>query len=249
MLRALALAAALATGAVAPDPRWQDASGDVRVLAIRATWGPAPAATGDLSGAAAFYRRASFGKLRLHVDVTPWLEAYDEPLCPGDASATSVFGRVGELAQQAAARAGYDVASYKRIAYILPERACSPAGLGVGREVFLAQDGGVLDDMAFVHELGHAFGLPHAQRSDCPRGCRVFEYGDPLSPMGSGGVDFSAPEKLKLGWISGVQRVERGGTYTVAEVDEPSTQPQALVVPTAAGEYWIERRSSAPRLV
>jgi Gametolysin peptidase M11 len=160
------------------------------------------AAAGDLSSAAAFYERASFGKLRLHVDVTPWLHAYGEPLCPGDASATSVFGRVGELAQQAAARAGYDVTSYKRIAYILPERTCSPAGLGVGREMFLAQDGGALDDMAFVHELGQTFGLPHAQRSDCARGCRIFEYGDPLSPMGSGGVDFTALEKLELGWIS-----------------------------------------------
>jgi hypothetical protein len=107
----------------------------------------------------------------------------------------------------------------------------------------------VLDDVGFVHELGHTFGLPHAQGSACARGCRVLQYGDPLSPMGSGGVDFTALEKLKLGWISSVRRVDRSGTYRVADIDEPSSEPQALVVPTAAGEYWVERRSSAPHLV
>lgn len=252
MIRAVLFAACVAAtaGAVVPaDPRWQEASGDVRVLVVRATWGPRPAAGGDLAGASAFYERASFGKLRLKIDVTPWLAAYSAPLCPSAASSRSVFGAVGERAQAAAEVAGYDVSAYRRIAYILPERVCSPAGLGVGREVFLAADGGLLDDLAFVHELGHTFGLPHATRSRCARGCRIVEYGDPLSPMGAGGTDFTALEKFKLGWISGVQRVDRSGSYEVADIDEASSLPQALVVPTAAGEYWIERRSSDPRLV
>lgn len=241
----LACCVVLTTGATLPvDPRAKDAVGDLHVLVVRATWGPSPAAAGDLADAAAFYERASFGKLRLQIDVTPWLRAYDAPLCPGDATEHSVFGRLGELAQAAAAAAGYNVGSYGRIAYILPERMCSPAGLGVGREVFLAADAGLLDDLAFVHELGHTFGLPHATRSRCARGCRIVEYGDPLSPMGAGGTDFTALEKLELGWISNVQRVERSGTYAVADVDAPSSLPQALVVPTAVGEYWVERRAT-----
>ena len=239
-LFAAALAACVVAGsagaALEPDPRARDAVGDLPVLVVRATWGPQPAAAGDLSAAAALYERASFGKLQLKIDVTPWLRAYSEPICPGEATTHSVFGRVGELAQVAAARAGYDVGSYRRIAYILPERMCNIAGLGVNREVFMAQDGGVLDDVAFVHELGHTFGLPHAQGSACARGCRIFEYGDPLSPMGGGGVDFTALEKLKLGWIDGVQRVEAAGTYSLAV-----TRP--LVVTTAVGEYWIEPRA------
>jgi Gametolysin peptidase M11 len=239
-LFAAALAACVVAGsagaALEPDPRARDALGDLPVLVVRATWGPQPVAAGDLSGAAAFYERASFGKLKLKIAVTPWLRAYSEPICPGEATTRSVFGRVGELAQVAAARAGFDVSSYGRIAYILPERMCSVAGLGVGREVFMAQDGGLLDDVAFVHELGHTFGLPHAQGSACARGCRIFEYGDPLSPMGGGGVDFTGLEKLKLGWIDGVQRVAGAGTYSLAV-----TRP--LVVTTAAGEYWIEPRT------
>jgi hypothetical protein len=246
---AVACLAGSAHAALPVDPRAQDAVGDLGILVIRATWGPVPSAGGDFGPATAVYNRASFGRLRLHVDVTPWLHAYSAPICPGEASAQSVFGLVGDLAQDAAKGAGYDLGSYRRLVYILPERVCSPGGLGVGREVFLTEDGGVLDDMAFVHELGHTFGLPHAGGSTCARGCRIFEYGDPLSPMGSGGVDFTALEKLKLGWISAVQRVAASGAYSVANIDESSASPQALVVPTAAGEYWIEHRAADPRRV
>ena len=236
-----------ASAAMAPDPRAQDAVGHLRVLVIRATWGPRPAGGGDLSGAAAFYNRASFGRLRLKLDITPWLQAYKEPVCPGGSGSRSTLGAVGELAQDAAAFAGYDLSAYGRIAYFLPDKTCNFAGMGVGREVFIATDGGLLDDQVFVHELGHTFGLPHATSSTCARGCRIIEYGDPLSPMGSGGADFIPLEKLELGWISAVQRVEGSGTYSVANIDEPSPTPQALVVPTAAGEYWIEHRAADPR--
>ena len=240
----------VARAAITPDPRAQDAVGDLRVLVIRPTWGPRPVGGGDLAAATAFYSRASFGRLRLHLDITPWLQAYKEPVCPTASSPRSAFGAVGELAQDAAAAAGYDLGAYGRIAYFLPDSVCSIGGLGVGREVFSAIYGGVLDDEVFVHELGHTFGLPHATSSTCARGCRTFEYGDPLSPMGSGGLDFSALEKLKLGWISSVQQVVRSGTYPVANIDEPSSSsPQALVVPTAAGEYWVEHRVADPRRV
>jgi hypothetical protein len=246
---AAACLAGVASAALPPDPRAQDAVGDLRLLVIRATWGPRPAGGGDLSGAAAFYSRASFGRLRLRLDITPWLRAYKEPVCPSGSSSRSVFGLVGEQAQDAAAAAGYDVHASGRIAYVLPDQTCNATGIGAGREVFIAAEGGVLDDQVFVHELGHTFGLPHATSSTCARGCRIIEYGDPLSPMGGGSVDFSALEKLKLGWISAVRSVDRSGTYPVANIDEPSALPQALVVPTAAGEYWIERRAADPRRV
>jgi hypothetical protein len=239
LLFAALVAASLAGSAraadVPPDPRWQEAVGDLRVLVIRATWGPAPTASGDLSGAAAFYSRASFGKLKLHIEITPWLRAYAEPVC-------STTPGAGAGAQAAARAAGYDVTAYGRLVYLFPDRTCSPGGLGIGREVFLSSDGGVLDDFALVHELGHTFGLPHATS-------RRSEYGDPLSPMGTGTLDFSALEKLKLGWISSVRRADRSGTYGVADIDEPSSSPQALVVPTASGEYWIEHRGDSDRFI
>jgi len=216
----------------------------MRVLVIRATWGPSPNRAGDFEGAADFYRRASFGRLRLHIDMTPWLKAYTASPCPATATPGSAFGALGDRAQSAATAAGYDIHSYGRLVYVVPERNCFVGGLGLGREVFLAQEGGALDYLGLVHELGHTFGLPHATSSKCARGCSLVEYGDPLSPMGHGATDFSALEKLKLGWISSVLRVDTAGTYDVADIDQPSTKPQALVVTTAAGEYWIEHRTS-----
>src|SRR3954471_20953988 len=79
----------------------QDSIGDLRVLVIRATWGPAPDDSAALSAAAPFYDRASFGQLRLHLEITPWLAAYNGPVCPSD----------GEAAKAAANAAGYDVAT------------------------------------------------------------------------------------------------------------------------------------------
>jgi hypothetical protein len=251
--RSLAVAACVAAclagiaGAALPvDPRAQEATGELRILVIRATWGPRPELAMDFHAAEAFYARSSFGRLQLRVEVTPWLSAYSGPQCPTDPTATSVFGTLGERAQSAAVAAGYDLRSYGRLVYIIPEKVCSIGGIGALREVYLAGDG---DYLGFVHELGHTFGLPHANSSVCARGCRIAEYGDPLSPMGAGATDFTALEKLKLGWISGVQRVDASRTYAVGNIDEPSSAPQALVVPTDVGEYWIERRSVEPRQV
>jgi hypothetical protein len=229
------------------DPRSLEAVGDMRVLVIRATWGPNPTPPGDFAAAEDFFRRASFGRLRLKIELTPWLQAYARPVCPTAATSGSVFGALGDSAQRAATVAGYDLRDYSRLVYVVPDRLCFAGGVGVGREVFLAQEGGALDYLSLVHELGHTFGLPHATSSKCARGCALAEYGDPLSPMGHGAADFTALEKLKLGWISSVRRVDASGAYEVADIDVPSSAPQALVVPTAAGEYWIEHRAASPR--
>jgi hypothetical protein len=182
----------------------QDSVGDVRVLVIQATWGPAPDDAAVLQQVAPFFERASFGQLRLHFEITPWLQVYRGPTCP-----------TGDEAAKAAARAaGYDPASYGRVFERVPSDTCG----------------------SFIRRLGRSFGL-----SDAP--------GDPFSPMGRGTLDFSAYEKLRLGWISGVQRVDRSRTYALGDINVPTASPQALVVPTNAGEYWIEHRSGTARRV
>jgi hypothetical protein len=232
--------------AVTPDPRAAEATGVLDVLVIRATWGPTPGtdARSELEEGAAFYRRASLGRLDLRFDQTPWLIAYPGETCPTEPTKRSSFGQLGELAQDAARSAGYDPAAYGRLLYVLPSEGCRVGGLGVGREVLLA------GTSAFdVHELGHTFGLPHAGAAKCSRGCRVAEYGDPYSPMGHGRQDFTALEKLKLGWIDRVERAATPGTYRIGAVDRPSKLAQALVVRAADGEYWVEHRVESPHLL
>jgi hypothetical protein len=93
----------------------------------------------------------------------------------------------------------------------------------------------------FVHELGHTDGLAHAKAQQCG-GCRVEEYGDPFSPMGHGQVDFSAYEKVEMGWIRDVARISKPGAYRIGRPDMPGATPYALVVQTGAGEWWFEQR-------
>jgi hypothetical protein len=173
MIHALVVAAALAV------------SGDQRVLVVRKTSGAMPDNGAAIARVADFYSRASFGQLRLHIDVTPWGSTCTAP----------------------------DAGLYDRVVCITPETGSS-----------------------LTKQLGLSFGL-----SDAP--------GDVYSPMGKGTLDFSAFEKLQLGWISEVQHVDRSRRYSVGDIDRPSTLPQALVVSTRAGQYWIEHRSDRPRRV
>jgi hypothetical protein len=60
--------------------------------------------------------------------------------------------------------------------------------------------------------------------------------------MGTGLVDFSAYEKLALGWIRDVSTATTPGSYPIGRPDVLSATPHALVVRSGAGEYWFEQR-------
>jgi hypothetical protein len=229
----------------------------MRVLVIRATWGPTPGeearVAADFDEAAAFFRRASFGKLDVSFEFTPWVRAYENTaICPSpedeEDERRSALGPISALARIAAASAGYDPLAYDRVVFFLPNPVCGFPGLGVRGEVLLANPD-QLSSPTIVHELGHTLGLAHATSSACARGCRVLRYGDHLSPMGQGYLDFSAFEKHQLGWLSGTVAARRGGSYAIGAVDEATPLPQALIVPTAHGEYWLEHSSQIARLI
>jgi gametolysin peptidase M11 len=221
-------------------------TGDLRVLVILATWGPQPWTAEDVHGvvfeeANAFLRRSSFGQVSLHGDVTPWVAAYpDRPACPQPVH-ERVAPALSDPPTQAATRAGYAPSTYDRVIYVLPQIECPWLAVGVNREVLL---NGVLSPWHVVHELGHTFGLAHAHglRCNSAGGCVTDEYGDPFSPMGRGLVDFSAYEKLTMGWIREVARASKTGTYRVGRPDVLTAAPHALVVATGRGEYWLEQR-------
>jgi hypothetical protein len=227
------------------------AAGTLRTLAIRATWGP-PVASAEstrqqLEEADRFLRRSSFGNLGLSIDVTPTITEFTIPAaCFGQGPG---LGPVARAARDAAAARGYDVAAYDRFVYVFPDSVCGLAGVGSGRDVMLASEAGV-DWLGFVHELGHTLGFPHATRSLCAVGCRVIQYGDPYSPMGAGATDFSAWEKFTVGWITDVTHVSRNGRYRLGSPQAAEGLPQALVIATTRGDYWVEDvRVDSPRLV
>jgi hypothetical protein len=217
--------------------------GPQRILVALVTWGPQPFTREEVQQvvfdeADAFYRRTSFGKASLTGTVTPWLKAYpSRPQC-----AANSLREPGAAALRAA---GYDLAAYEVVVYLHPEAGCAWSGATYAGVVFL---NGELTARLVAHELGHAFGLPHANTTNCIRhSCATLEYGDPYDTMGSGVDDFSAFAKLQLGWITRVTSVRRSGAYTIAALERASASSQALVVTTAQDQYWIEYRTEPGR--
>jgi hypothetical protein len=239
---AVAVALVAATGAGAAGQATNRVLGEQSVLVVLVTWGPQPFAREEVrrvvfGEVAAFLRTSSYGRASLTGEVTEWLRAYSAP--PGcDLLA------IDRGARGAARRGGYDPQAYDHTIYIHPRMDCAWSGAAGGDEAWL--DGEFGRDL-IVHELGHMFGLGHANLSDCStKTCAALEYGDPYDVMGRGSGDFNAYEKFALGWVE-VVRPRVNGVYTIAQLERASSSPHALVVKTAGEEYWLENRGEPAR--
>jgi len=213
--------------------------GQQRILVALVTWGPQPFVRADVQHIVfdevdAFYRSMSYGKVSLAGTVTPWLQAFDMPVACN-------LAQVKADGLGALAAAGYDPSTYDRIVFVHPEQNCPWSGVTQAATVYL---NGAVTSHLVAHELGHSFGLGHANLTDCRRhGCGALEYGDPYDTMGVGTGDFNAKAKYDLGWLTNLARPGKSGTYVLAPIERTSRLPQAFVVTTANDQYWIEYRS------
>lgn len=213
-------------------------TGQQRILVALVTWGPEPFARADVQHIVfdqvdAFYRSMSYGKVSLTGVVTPWLHAFDVPVACN-------LAQVRADGMTALAANGYDASKYDRIVFVHPEQNCPWQGVTQAATVYL---NGAVTTYLVAHELGHSFGLGHANLTDCERhGCGALEYGDPYDTMGVGTGDFNAKAKYDLGWLTNVTRPAKNGTYVLAPIERTSTLPQALVVTTGNDQYWVEYR-------
>jgi hypothetical protein len=220
--------------------------GKQRVLVTLVSYGERPftraSVTDTFAQADAFLRRSSFGRLSLQTTVTQWIEgALPMPQCGAGEPA---FGQLRTVPISA----GFDPSAYDRAVYVVSGERCGFTGISRGEDVLLVSEP---DVRLVVHELGHTFGLPHAQAAaTCTSWCVTQEQGDLFSPMGSGFTDFGAYEKEQLGWIPRQPRVTKPGNYTVAP-RRAGPSRQALVLETPEGEYWLEQRpdTQTPALI
>jgi len=240
--RLAAVAALLAVLVLAPPSGAASATGEQRVLIILGTSGAQPYSVADVQSvarsAAEFYRTSSFSKLDLHFDVTPWLKAFtSDPGC--GFTSQSTLDQLMLPARLAAQRAGYAPAGYPRLVYIIADSHCAFYGTTYGQEVTLTRAPNL---ELLLHELGHSFGLGHSRASRCVEGCNVADPGDPFSPMGTGDklVDFSAYEKVVLGWLPPQPHVTKAGLYTIVPSSRASGGAHAIVVDREAVQWWIE---------
>ena len=239
LLAVVALLAAVVLPSAGAAPKANE-----RVLVVLASTGSRPYTVGSvqqaLTQANQFLQRASFGQVRLDADVTPWLTGL--PARPSCGVSTGTIDSIFAPAREAAAGAGFDVSRYDTVIYTLPDASCGFYGATFGHQVMLTREPTVA---LLAHELGHTFGLGHAMGADCLDylRCSLLDTGDPLSPMGSGTLDYSAYEKSLLGWIPAQPRVTAPKSYVLAPPTGKSKLAEALVVETSRGTWWIEYRA------
>jgi hypothetical protein len=240
--RRLLLLAAAVAALSGSAPAAAVVSGPQRLLVVRATWGPTPFTAKqverNIEEVDAFFRASSFGGVSFSGTVTPWLRAFSRP----PACDRLEIANRGDAAARAA---GYDLSAYTQIAYLYPTDDCFWTGARWGNRILL---NGTLTVTNTAHELGHTLGLGHAHAWTCkPKPCAVINQGDPYDTMGYGTGDFNLYEKAMLGWISRITFPSHAGTYAIAPLEKPSSEPQGLIVTTARNRYWFELRSEPAR--
>jgi M6 family metalloprotease-like protein len=185
-----------------------------------------------------FFRENSYGQTFLTGEVHGW---FTLPITKGS---VDPFAEA-ELAEQAATAAGVDVTRFGRIVIYEtsgPNSATGGfAGLGtVGGNPSYSWLTGVPAVALIAHELGHNFGLMHANRFECGAGiavsatCPVVEYGDPYDTMGQSfttngfaSPHFNAYHKDKLGWLDNgvsppITFVATSGSFTIGTMSMPA---------------------------
>ena len=179
------------------------------------------------------------------------------PLLLPMTGASCDYSRMATLARQAATTVGGIVlGQYRHIVYAFPSSGCGWWGLGsVGGVPGEAWVNGSLSPVVASHELGHNFGLYHSHALECGSvamggSCSSLDYGDDFDVMGSGNgpTHFNAVQKDLLGWLDygaspPVTDVVASGSYTIDPLETPGTNPKALRIQTAAGDWlYVEYR-------
>ncbi len=213
-------------------------------------------------GVAPFYAASSYGKVTIAATVAK--EIYRMPK-PAAYYAVSDYEFLHADARTAAGglypEANYDVIAVAcssladlSIAgnYFHEAAAWAPMG---GSRMWL---NGRLKARTVAHELGHSYGLSHANLWRTSDGSpfsaegEIVEYGDVFDSMGGGLGDFNVANKQQLGWLSGpnVVQVTESGTYRIYRFDlagASPTRPLALKLHRGGRQdYWFGYKKPPP---
>ncbi len=211
----------------------------------------------------AFMRETSFGAVsltgrdRADGDVYPTVQIASDPAtCAEDTYSAAALASL--RAQGFSTLTGNGTDGYQHYIYLWPRLAsCGYAGLGSvpGRDTWI---NGSLSVSVLSHELGHNFGLAHANALSCRDGtgaavvlsdiCSSVAYGDPFETMGDRGMHFSAMSKTFLGWFAAGQsvRVTSSATITIETASVAGPGVKSIEIPRGTSQSWfIEARSIA----
>jgi len=197
----------------------------------------------------AYFQEASFNKTYITGDVTDWLTIpFSNDQCNLN------WRKWSDKADEIASARGYNPENYQRKVYIFPTtQSCSYEAWTHlnGDKIWI---NGINMIFIYLHELGHTFGLEHANSLSCKEKqiddysrCQIYEYGDPFDIMGAwNAFHTNAANKVYLGWIplSRVREVNKSGYYTLYPLEMVSFEPQALRISKrdTAEFYYLEYR-------
>jgi len=256
-----------------PNPPSAWTTGGKNVLIIRVDFSDLPGAPEGYSSAtvqsiadsqiAPYYVKSSYGLTSLTNTVTT--SVYRMPQTAADYATNGNNDTLHADAENAAA-ADYTIANYDRIIVFfaslgnIANSQITYGGLANigGPNVWC---NGEFDFRVIAHELGHTYGLYHAnlwQVNDgnpiSPSGVDT-EYGDDFDTMGSDnannlGTDFGPWFKNLLGWLSDSQviTVTSNGTYRIYAFDQnnhasaPGEMLALKIVRDSTYNYWVSCR-------
>ena len=198
-----------------------------------------------------FYVNSSYNKTSMQATVTERIVRMPQT----QSFYTSNYMAMFNDAQNAARQAGYEANNYNlHVVAFSYNSGIGWAGLAyVGGAGALIN--GSFDVRVASHELGHNYGLNHANLWRTTDGTPIgqgsdVEYGDNYDMMGYGGgsqFHFNAAYKKSLNWLNdggSVQTVTSGGDYQIYALDAATTGGiRALKIRRNSTEnYWVEFR-------
>ena len=206
-----------------------------------------------------YYLKSSFGKLTTLTTVTPPVklpknEAWYVQRDTSNGGDVDGLGLEMSDAREQARRMGFDFNNYDCTVLRLSGGARPAGGWGGGNTVWIYGDSvGVT-----AHEIGHAFGLAHANFWDTAGTSAIgpganSEYGDSYDNMGGGGVPtdhYNAAAKNQIKWMPDnyVQNITSSGLYRLYAMDQPVLDPRnryaLTIVKDALRTYWGELRQN-----